>query len=654
MRSIFYRIAALLSLILILVSCGDDPVSPQNTATIEVLPEELSLSNNETGTLWLSLSDAKAFNWEITKKPEWLAVGEESGTSHGELVKLRFTGTEKVEGSRTLKGEIVIAVPGVGKKTVKVTLAINDSPKLQLDKAVLNFQSASMPMDSLLVKNIGGGVVAWKALPEDSTLIVAPTSGTVASAESSLVRIYLNSSRMKSGTYSKTIKFCTDRDTALVRAKIKIPYMLYIKTINSLEVGPYVNDTSFVVANYGNADVDFSFSGVPACLELTPATGKLNGGDSVRINVKVKREALEAGYYAGKFSLNYSANYSYSSCSISYLLSNYVEKKTTLDYTIADIAYIPEDELVVLATRMPSALILMNFNGTVVGNIALHYPPMVLSNISKDKKIVVGSSGKLTLVNLNSRSVEKIWGVTCDPVSLVYAPNDYAYVSAGKSTWEPVRSVNMLTGKEENSSREIYPGSLFAMHPSGKYLYYVNPSIYSNEFDKFDLRDGKAKLAYENHTSEHYGAGSNIWVANDGSKIYSSSGNTFNCSEDKFTDMAYTGNIGLKNINSLAQGSDGTLTLVYHKDQGGLHELTTLCTLDKYYNVLKSYDVPVYLYKNPGNQRNPYRVASSYCYSVFLNRSGSRALMFLLSRTNSLPNGSVAKVNWSYYIMDLK
>ncbi len=654
MKSIFYRVFFLFTMILVTVSCGDDPTGPQKTDTILVSPGELSLVNNETRLLWLSLGDDKPFNWIITKKPDWLSVGEEAGSSHGEAVKLQFACTEIIEGTKTLNGEIEITVLGVGTKKVKVTLAINENPELQLDKTVLHLQNSNMPMDSLLVMNLRGRRMAWNALPEDPSLRVEPPSGSVAASERSLVRIYLNASKMKPGDYTKTIKFCTSIDTALVNAKIKVVSMVNVTTIKNLDINPYLSDTSFFVSNYGNVDVGFSFSGVPACLELTPATGKLNGGDSVRINVKVKREALEAGYYAGKFSLNYSANYSYSSCSISYLLSNYVEKKTTLDYTIADIAYIPEDELVVLATRMPSALILMNFNGTVVGNIALHYPPMVLSNISKDKKIVVGSSGKLTLVNLNSRSVEKICGVTCDPVSLVYAPNDYVHASPAQDQWENVRSVNMLTGKEENSIMNIFAGARFAMHPSGKFFYSISMGLSPQDVEKYDIQDGTAKYLYDSPSHGDYAIGSNIWMSNDGTKFYSSSGNMFNCSEDKSSDMAYAGNIGLNSIHSLAQGSDGTLTLVYSKGSTGNIGATTLCTIDKNYNVLKSFEVPGYYFKDTGNQSNPYKLVKSFCYAVFLNKAGNRAMMFLLPNDSSYWYGSVAKVNWSYYIMDIK
>lgn len=643
------QVVFLFLIFIVVISCSDktNPVSNENSSDIVVAPEKLMLVDKEKGYLWVSSKSSSKFSWIITKYPTWIKVENESGLSDGQPVKLYFAGNLELSKPQNLEGVIEITIAGGTIFKVPVVLAIDGRPRMSLSTSQIYFSTTNNRQE-FQIKNLGSGILDWKIKKNYPNLTFTPDSGKVMPNYPTTVIASLDVKNYKPGFYNDTIEIYSQKDTAKIYTYIDIPTIHNYKTPYEVNIPIGTIDTSFYINNLGNVNVNWEIKDTTNYITVYPISGTLVVGDSVKINMKIDRSKLSNSVLNTKMKVvtKYETKEIYTS------VAHFVDEKTLLKYEITDAKYFQDEDLIVFATKNPSSLVLMDFNGIEKNKIDLQFPPLCLSNVNLGN-VAVGHSGKVSIVNLVNKNVTKVIPLSCDPVSMALSPSNWVYVSPLKDQWEPIRCIDIENSQEILSNEyDIRDHERFIMHPSGKYLYTMDIGSSPQDMTKFDISNGKAIILYDGPYHGDYAMGWGFWMSEKGDKIFTSSGNTFKVDESQSEDMKYKGSIGLKNLQSLHQHSSGKIAVAYHTEDnyGNINKSFLNILNDDNYSVNKSIKIPNSLYYN-ANLPIKYYIKESFCQNIFINNNGDKVFLLINSAFGgyNMPTGE-----WSFYIANIK
>ena len=75
------------------------------------------------------------------------------------------------------------------------------------------------------------------------------------------------------------------------------------------------------------------------------------------------------------------------------------------------------------------------------------------------------------------------------------------------------------------------------LHPSGDYIYGADQGIFPSDIEKYDIRSGNLIYLYDSPYHGDYAMGGNLWISEDGLRIFTALGNVFRSSVNQDTDM---------------------------------------------------------------------------------------------------------------------
>ncbi len=169
----------------------------------------------------------------------------------------------------------------------------------------------------------------------------------------------------------------------------------------------------------------------------------------------------------------------------------------------------------------------------------------------------VGHNGCISYVNLSTPALVKILPVTTDVLDIVLAGNGWVYAFPRVDQWETIRCVNLESGVEvQSGGYSIYAGTLAKLHPSGNAIYGADNGLSPSDIEKYDISQGTAVLLYDSPYHGDYSMCGNLWISEDGFRIFTKCGNVFRSSQNTTEDMVYNGSLG--SIGSVADLSHST------------------------------------------------------------------------------------------------
>jgi chitinase len=92
----------------------------------------------------------------------------------------------------------------------------------------------------------------------------------------------------------------------------------------------------------------------------------------------------------------------------------------------------------------------------------------------------------------------------------------------------------------------IRAGTLVRLHPSGKFIYGANNGLSPSDFEKYGIGTSAtagtaATYLYDSPYHGDYAFDGNVWISEDGLRLFARSGNAFRSSEVRAEDMLYGG-----------------------------------------------------------------------------------------------------------------
>lgn len=212
---------------------------------------------------------------------------------------------------------------------------------------------------------------------------------------------------------------------------------------------------------------------------------------------------------------------------------------TVLDYRVVDAEYSPAAGIIVTVSDSPARLTIIDVETGRTTSVDLALTPACVAVQPDGRYAAVCHNGYMSYVNLLTAQVEKTYAVTTDALDAVLPGNGWMYVFPRRDQWESIRNIELSTGVETRSGT-IYAGALARLNRAGTAMYVPTIGLSPSTVDKYSVANGVATSLWSSpYWGEHsYG---NVWLSEDGTRMYAASGEVFHASDTRGDDMSYSG-----------------------------------------------------------------------------------------------------------------
>jgi hypothetical protein len=222
-----------------------------------------------------------------------------------------------------------------------------------------------------------------------------------------------------------------------------------------------------------------------------------------------------------------------------------------LSYRIVDAEYSKSLNRIISVSANPSRLHSYDPIKNVDTYVNLSLSPSSVSVSPDGLFAAIGHDARISYVDLQNGKLIKNIPVTTDVFDLVLPGNGFVYAFPMADQWVDIHSVNIKTGKETlGGSGFIREGTVAKLHPNGQYMYGANNGLSPSDIEKYGIgKDGSVSLLYDSPYHGDFDMCGNLWISEDGLRIFTACGNVFRSSTVKSDDMTYNGK--LSNTNSV-------------------------------------------------------------------------------------------------------
>jgi len=215
---------------------------------------------------------------------------------------------------------------------------------------------------------------------------------------------------------------------------------------------------------------------------------------------------------------------------------------------VVDAEYSRSLDRIVTVSTGGNALNLVDPVAETVESVALSLAPTSVSVAPDGTHAAVGHNGYVSYVHLSPApvAVEKVIATTADVFDVVLAGNGYAYAFPRIDQWETIRCLRISDGAETLSTGlSIRAGTRAKLHPGGAAIYGADNGLSPSDIEKYLLGSGTAAYAYDSPYHGDYAMCGNLWISEDGLRIFTACGNTFHANTTQGTtagsDMTFAG-----------------------------------------------------------------------------------------------------------------
>lgn len=212
-----------------------------------------------------------------------------------------------------------------------------------------------------------------------------------------------------------------------------------------------------------------------------------------------------------------------------------------IDSNLVDAEYSAQLGIVVAACSLSNHAVLFCPETEVKTVLALPKKPKCVSVSLDGKYAVIGHDSIVMYIDLENKAVKNECPLPCNMFDIVLGRDSYAY--SFSLNCSNILCTNLNTG-------EVTPGGTHAsgmrakMHPSGKYIYATNVGISPGDFYRYTIESDTISDWYDSPYHGGYGLGGDIWVSEDGTLLFASSGSTCTSNPLRELDMLYSGLLG--------------------------------------------------------------------------------------------------------------
>lgn len=213
-----------------------------------------------------------------------------------------------------------------------------------------------------------------------------------------------------------------------------------------------------------------------------------------------------------------------------------------LAFRVIDAEYSKALDRIIMVASSPSNQLHI-YNPATGHDVAvdLNLAPTSVSVRPDGRFAAVGHNGWISYVNLVGATLVKTLAVTADIGDVVLAGNGYVHGFPSSDQWVSVHSIHISTGTETLSNGSTYAGTRGKLHPGGTKMYAADNGLSPSDIERYDIAGGPATYAYDSPYHGDYAMCGDLWMSEDGMRIFTRCGNVFRATAQQSDDMTYNG-----------------------------------------------------------------------------------------------------------------
>lgn len=243
-----------------------------------------------------------------------------------------------------------------------------------------------------------------------------------------------------------------------------------------------------------------------------------------------------------------------------------IVQQQALPFEMLHSEFMPVNNAIAITSSWPeNALYILNLADFTHTKVSLAKTPTSVA--VSGNEVAVGHDAMVTHVSF----------ATAQPkLTLLNAPvavfdialtSNKVHVTAAGYNWSDLISIDINSNTFSNSvNGSLYSGSKIAAHPTQPWIYAANNGLSPDDIDKVDVSTSPATVLYDSPYHGDYAFCGDLWISEDGLRVYTPCGNTFRLSANRDVDLTYTGKIGLSNdfrLKHIVESiSDNEVTLI--------------------------------------------------------------------------------------------
>jgi hypothetical protein len=236
-----------------------------------------------------------------------------------------------------------------------------------------------------------------------------------------------------------------------------------------------------------------------------------------------------------------------------------------LAFRVLDAEYSRALDRIVAISEAPNRLSIYDPVENTSVSVALPRLPRNVSVSPDGFYAAVGHDALISYVDLRQGVLVKTLDVTADAADVVLAGNGKIYVSPVRDQWVQLHAIEIATNVEQLSTGySIRAGTVYKLHPGGQALYGANRGLSPDDLEKINIVTNPPTRLYDSPYHGDYAVCGDLWLSEDGLRIFTACGNVFRASATQSQDMTYNGNLqgaGLSAIAHLSHSSAADLLL---------------------------------------------------------------------------------------------
>jgi hypothetical protein len=630
MKKILFLV--MLPALLLIGGCKKDSLD-MSTLKLVVSPDTLYIADADNfKNLYISVQPQYGVQYQITQYPSWLFIDTTllkakitNGINPIRLVPIK----DGLEG--VYSGKISIISDLAGSKDVYVYLSVSGHPKISNNSTNIDFGTTETTK-TFTIENSGTGILSWSINKPNSWLTVSPTQGNLFKKQKVTITLQCNRSNLNTNIYKQVINLISNAENKHDSINVSMEVTkksTYKLSTRELKYG-YTDNVKYVyLRNTGNTQLAWSTSSQKQYLNIVPAQGIVNQGDSVLLKITADRTLLQNGKNTAIVNFNNDVNFK---DSLLVTVDHFAETKYMLNCNVVDAEFCRKTNKIYMVTASPrNALIILDPETKTKQTVSLNKVPSCVSVNANGTKVLVGHNGMVSYIDIASSTIEKECTISCNALDVVLTSGGWGYVFPTSDQWSAIHGVNLTTGLESNSSSwMIYAGTVGRLHPSEKYMYGADNGISPSDIEKYDIQKGAASMLYDSPYHGDYPMNGNLWLSEDGDRIFTRGKTVLRSSELKTEDMYYNGNIAVTNqIQSLFHSKSAGQFFVLTRNTSNWTTIACdpdLCVFNyNYLNYLGKFTLESFMSNN--------QLYSAEGNFVFANSTGKQ--IYVLTKANS-------------------
>ena len=211
-----------------------------------------------------------------------------------------------------------------------------------------------------------------------------------------------------------------------------------------------------------------------------------------------------------------------------------------LDLEVVDAEYHRGSDRLVVVSATPPELHVIDPVGPTVESVALSSAPTCVAIEPTGERALAGHDGSLSLVELASLQVTEEHDLSCAAHDLVAGGNGWAYVFPAAGEWEDIHCVQLASGLEfPHIGSFIYQQTTARLSPNGYAVYGADNGLTPSDLEKYLIDLGPAEYWTDSPYDGEYAIDGDLWIADDGARIFVRAGEVFTAADDPVEDMTH-------------------------------------------------------------------------------------------------------------------